>query len=225
MRAQIPVSVNLPIAPKHDHATARIGRIKPDFGRAVFRQDRQLKRDVGTLRSHAASVVSPTRGAPGLQPTPLSAPALPQGQRIPLGYAHAMRVIYSTPRLENAERVAQLLEQEGVSVRLLFGPHYKRNTWRGANYRQTQNPGDWPRVLVLNNGDLPRARAVLRTAGLLSPAPFERGDTDELAAPSIVFNKADRTPADPGVVARRIRLALIAVVLLIAVIQAVRLLM
>lgn len=133
-----------------------------------------------------------------------------------------MRIIYTTPRLDNAEQVAGLLEQGGVPVRVLFGPHFRRNTWRGANYRQAKDAGNWPRVMVLNNGDLPKARALLRDAGLMAPAPFSRppaaADREPAAAPG--------ARARPGrSTAKRVRLLLIAVVALLALVQTLRFLL
>ena len=135
-------------------------------------------------------------------------------------YPVAMRIIYSTPRLENAEKIARMLEDDGVGVRLLYGPHFRRNTWKGANYRQAGDPGNWPRVMVLNNGDLPRARDLLRKAGVLPPAAFDRldGNADEVS----VFLRARSLPADPLSAARVVRVALIIAVLVVAVIQFAR---
>lgn len=132
-----------------------------------------------------------------------------------------MRIIYSTPRLENAERVAKLMEAEGIGVRLLFGPQFRRNRWRSTDYRQTDDPGHWPRVLVLNNGDLPKARAVLRSAGLMAPASFDRGEDPSSA---LQFRPRTQT-SDPARFANRIRVALIAILMLVILVQGVRALM
>lgn len=137
-----------------------------------------------------------------------------------LRYALGVRVIYSTPRLDNAERVASLLEADGVATRLLYGPHFRRNTWRGANYSQPSNPGNWPRVLVLNNGDLPKARAVLRQAGLMAPAGFDRDEDAPEPAPIIQSRQDDS--GRPRILASRIRVALIVILLLVAAIQGTR---
>lgn len=133
-------------------------------------------------------------------------------------YPDAMRVIYTTPRLENAERVAEMMAKEGIGVRLLYGPHFRRPTWRGANYRQTDNPGHWPRVLVLNNGDLPRARGVLRSAGLLASAGYDRGEGE---AANLRF-RPKPAAADAGRIALRIRAALIAILFLVILVQGFR---
>lgn len=137
----------------------------------------------------------------------------------PVRYARAVRIIYSTPRLENAERVASLLEADGVATRLLYGPRFRRNTWRGADYGQPRNPGDWPRVLVLNNGDLPKARAVLRQAGLMAPAAFDR---DENTADAPVLRSRRDDGRRPMITASRIRIALIVMLLAVAAIQGAR---
>ena len=131
-----------------------------------------------------------------------------------------MRVIYSTPRLENAERVSTLLEERGVAVRLLYGPHHRRRSWNGADYGQASNPGDWPRVMVLNNGDLPAAREALRELGLLEPAAFERLQADPDAADAPVFRSPAATARGPQTtpaVARRVRLVLMAILLVVIV--------
>lgn len=137
-----------------------------------------------------------------------------------LRYPDAMRIIYSTPRLENAERIAKMLADEGISVRLLYGPHHRRNTWKGANYRHAGDPGNWPRIMVLNNGDLPRGRVVLREAGVMPPAAYDRQDSGKDA--SLVFSRAETQPGDAVATARVVRIALIAAVLIVGTIQAVR---
>lgn len=132
-----------------------------------------------------------------------------------------MRIVYTTPRLENAEHVAAMLEQGGVPVRVLFGPHFRRNTWRGANYRQGRDPGNWPRVMVVNNGDLPEARRLLREAGLIAPPAFDRAAA---ATPA----SAVAATAEPGRPARRVlpvRWLLLATLVAVAIVQGVRFLL
>lgn len=97
-----------------------------------------------------------------------------------------MRIVYRTPRLTNAEQLAALLEERGIEARVLHGPKHRRATWRSVNYN---NPGDdqrdWPAVMVVRNGDLPQARALLRESGLLEPSSYGQPDADaDTAAPS-----------------------------------------
>lgn len=133
-----------------------------------------------------------------------------------------MHVIYTTPRLDNAERVAALLDQAGVGNRVLYGPHHKKQpAWRATNYRQASDPGNWPRVMVLNNGDLPQARGILREAGLLAPAAYERADE---SAPALDYALTPR-PAGPKrswLTPGRVRTVLILTVLVLALLQFAR---
>lgn len=145
-----------------------------------------------------------------------------------------MRIVYSTPRLENAERIADLLAADGIAVRLLYGPRHRRAAWRGTSYVQSGDAGQWPRVMVLNNGDLPQARARLREAGFLAPAAFEREDPDlggtDAAAGAIdlpgraPYRLTEPAPAaEPGRrLARRIRLGLVGLLLAVVVVQSLR---
>ncbi len=133
-----------------------------------------------------------------------------------------MQVIYSTPRLDNAERVAALLDEATIPNRVLYGPHHKKMpSWRATNYRQASDPGSWPRVMVLNNGDLPQARQVLRDAGLLPPAAFERGGeaaSNRAYVPKPVDPPAGRSWITPG----RIRTVLVLTILVLALLQFAR---
>ncbi len=130
-----------------------------------------------------------------------------------------MQVIYVTPRLENAERVSTLLSDAGIGNRVLYGPHHRRPSWRAPNYRQAADPGNWPRVLVLSNGDLPQARQILRDAGLLAPPAYERdGDPPAPRHHTAAVPPADavrRSWLTPG----RIRTVLIITVLVLALLQ------
>ncbi len=77
-----------------------------------------------------------------------------------------MRQVFTSPRIENAEAVAQLLREGGIEVRLSNG-----RGWRGAirgnfSYREQPTRGQQPEVWVLRSEDYPRARQLLREAGL-----------------------------------------------------------
>lgn len=155
-----------------------------------------------------------------------------------------MRVIYTTPRLENAERIADLLRQGEIEVRVLFGPHFKRNTWRGANYRQAEDPGNWPKVMVVDNADLAKARALLREAGVLGLSSLDQDrrvrdpDAAESPAPTSPRDYQARRAANPSrprgsyletptrrPARSRLRIVLVALVVLVALAQALRLLL
>lgn len=78
-----------------------------------------------------------------------------------------MRQVFTSARIENVERVARLLREGGVEVRIANG-----RGWRGAirgnfSYRESTARGAQPEIWVLRSGDYPRARQLLREAGLL----------------------------------------------------------
>jgi len=101
-----------------------------------------------------------------------------------------MRKIFSSQRLENVEAVARLLEAEGIEVRIENGRALHRAIRGNFSYRddpKTRTPQ--PEVWVVRSDDQPRARALMREAGLLQdttrsegqlyaprPRPLERGN-------------------------------------------------
>lgn len=77
-----------------------------------------------------------------------------------------MRQVFSSTRLENVEGVAKLLEEAGIEVRITDGRSYKSG-WSGRRtYNDTQRAAQ-PAVWVVKSEDQPRARQLLRDAGLL----------------------------------------------------------
>ena len=80
-----------------------------------------------------------------------------------------MREVFSSPRLENVEKVAEYLEQEGIQVRITNGRSYHGNRRRHFSYRAGVNNGPQAAVWVIHSEDQPRARALMREAGLAGP--------------------------------------------------------
>lgn len=78
-----------------------------------------------------------------------------------------MRQVFTSQRLENVEGVADLLRAEGIEVRITNPRSYKGNR-RGAFKYTAPRPGPQGAVWVVRSEDQPRARALLRDAGLLS---------------------------------------------------------
>ena len=128
-----------------------------------------------------------------------------------------MRQVFTSQRIENVEGVAQLLRDEGIEVRIANGRSYKGNRRGTFKYSQpvaAQQPAVW----VVRSEDQPRARALLREAGLLAttrPTGAFLGTTPPAAA--------DAKPApDPQRRAMRIKLALIAAIVLVILLQYLR---
>lgn len=77
-----------------------------------------------------------------------------------------MRQVFSSARLENVEQVAKLLEDAGIEVRITDGRSFKKGIRGDFSYRS--KPGERvPAIWVIRSEDQPRARAMLREAGLM----------------------------------------------------------
>ena len=79
-----------------------------------------------------------------------------------------MRRIFASPRLENVEGVARLLEEQGIEVRITDGRSYRGGIRGNFSYRDDAREGPEPAVWIVNAEDQPRARELLREAGLLA---------------------------------------------------------
>src|SRR3546814_11896478 len=117
-----------------------------------------------------------------------------------------MRQVFSSPRLENVERVAQLLEEAGVQTRLTHGRSYRGGLRGNFSYREGADAKPVPAVWVVRSEDQPRARALLRELGLLDSTrgdtgyrlPTFRSETAEAPADA----RSEETPAGKGVSGR-----------------------
>ncbi len=77
-----------------------------------------------------------------------------------------MRQVFTSQRIENVEGVARLLQEAGIDVRI-NNPRSYRGAIRGNfSYRDQVKRGAQPEVWVLRSEDYPRARQLLREAGL-----------------------------------------------------------
>lgn len=78
-----------------------------------------------------------------------------------------MRQVFTSPRLENVERVAALLQEHGVVTRITNGRTFKGSLRGNFSYRESANKNPPPAVWVVRSEDQPKARELLREAGLL----------------------------------------------------------
>ena len=124
-----------------------------------------------------------------------------------------MRQVFSSPRLENVERVAQLLRDDGIAVKVTQRRAYKGGLRGNFSYRDDTRTEPMPAVWVVRSEDQPRARAMLRELGLLDST---RSDTGyRLPA----FRSEEPAAADdPGRKrAFRLKLGLLAVIAIVVV--------
>src|SRR5690606_21001891 len=76
-----------------------------------------------------------------------------------------MRKVFTSARLENVESVARMLSDAGIEVRITNGRSYKGGIRGNFSYRDEDRK--IPEVWVIRSADQPRARAMLREAGLM----------------------------------------------------------
>jgi hypothetical protein len=76
-----------------------------------------------------------------------------------------MRQVFTSARLENVEQVAKLLEDAGIEVRITNGRSYKGGIRGNFTYRDEGERK--PAVWIVRSEDQPKARTLLREAGLM----------------------------------------------------------
>jgi hypothetical protein len=114
-----------------------------------------------------------------------------------------MRRIFASPRLENVEGVARLLEERGIEVRITNGRSYRGAIRGNFSYRDGAREGPEPAVWIVNADDQPRARTLMRAAGLL-----ESTRTPQDSYLSARDDDAETKPRRSG----RLKLALLAAI-------------
>lgn len=88
-----------------------------------------------------------------------------------------MRQVFSSPRLENVERVAALLREAGIETRVTQARSYKGGLRGDFSYRDHVRTDPVPAVWVVKSEDQPAAREILRDAGLLDSTRVATGYT------------------------------------------------
>lgn len=116
-----------------------------------------------------------------------------------------MRQVFTSPRVENVEGVARMLEEAGIEVRITHGRGWKGAIRGNFSYRDHAPRGPQPAVWVIRSDQQPQARELLRDAGLLQST---RPDAGGFVAPTLHAGTpgAAASAQPPG---RRIRLGLL----------------
>lgn len=87
-----------------------------------------------------------------------------------------MRKVFTSPRLENVEAVANLLREQGIAVKIDQGRSYHGNRRSTFSYRvQEDDQTPQPSVWIVHADDQPRGRQLLRDAGLLESSRAGEG--------------------------------------------------
>ena len=83
-----------------------------------------------------------------------------------------MRQIYTSPRVENVERIVALLGEAGIETRVTNHRSWAGRDYRRSSYSARTDSSEWPQVWVVKAEDQPRARALLREAGIAPAVRF-----------------------------------------------------
>lgn len=87
-----------------------------------------------------------------------------------------MRKVFTSPRLENVEAVANLLREQGIAVKIDQGRSYHGKRRSTFSYRvQEDDQTPQPSVWIVHADDQPRGRQLLRDAGLLESSRAGEG--------------------------------------------------
>jgi hypothetical protein len=119
-----------------------------------------------------------------------------------------MRQVFSSPRLENVEAVAELLRAQDIEVRISNGRGYRSGIRGNFSYRDSSKAGPTPAVWVLRADQQPQARQLLRDAGLLQSG---RSPDDSFLPPNLQFG-SDNISVDERRQRSRLRYVLLAAV-------------
>ena len=123
-----------------------------------------------------------------------------------------MRQIYTSPRVENVDRVVAMLAEAGIETSVTNRRNWSGSSYQRASYSAKQNPESWPQVWIVKAEDQPRARQLMREAGI-EPAVRH---AQELA---LSRRGAGTKPAGYNRWAVYIRLCLIAAIVLIVLLR------
>jgi hypothetical protein len=89
-----------------------------------------------------------------------------------------MRQIYTSPRMENIQRVVALMAEQGIETSVSNRRAYQGADWKRFSYTARGDRDAWPQVSVVRSEDQTRARQILREAGIEPATRF----AEELAA-------------------------------------------
>ena len=131
-----------------------------------------------------------------------------------------MRSVFTSQRLENVEAVAKMLEDAGIEVKISNDRSYKGKRRSNFSYRDSvQKLEPDPQVWVIKAEDQPKARAILREAGLFQDSKRGFGPS-EAGSPQSYLPLSAQTPPDHrrdrrAALVLRARLWLLAIIILL----------
>lgn len=127
-----------------------------------------------------------------------------------------MRQVFTSLRVETVEGVAKLLEEAGIEVYLANGRSYHSKRGGQFSYAEPMKLKQQPSVWVKRAEDQPRAREILRAAGLLATTRPTQGEPMIFASTDTVDEPKKRP------LAWRIRIALLIAIAIAALVTVLR---
>ncbi len=126
-----------------------------------------------------------------------------------------MRQVYTSLRVETVEGVAKLLKDAGIEVHIANGRSYHSKRGGQFSYAEPMQPKQQPSLWVKRAEDQPRAREILREAGLI--ASSRQGQQ-----PGLVFSTPAVGSAAKRPLAGKIRIVLLGAIAVAAVVTVIR---
>lgn len=121
-----------------------------------------------------------------------------------------MRRLYTSPRMENIDRLVAVMAEHGIATRVTTRRAYEGSTYRRFSYARPGHSDNWPAVWVRHASDHTRARQLMRDIGI---EPVTRY-AEELAA----YRSRQAGGRSPARIAARVRTAvLVAVCIALAI--------
>ena len=127
-----------------------------------------------------------------------------------------MRQVFTSLRIETVEGVAKLLEDAGIEVYLANGRSYHSKRGGQFSYAEPMKLKQQPSVWVKRAEDQPRAREILRAAGLLATTRPTQGEPLVFAGADAIDEPKKRP------LAWRIRIALLIAIAVAALVTVLR---
>lgn len=121
-----------------------------------------------------------------------------------------MRRIYSSPRIENVERLVAVMAEHGIATKITNRRAYDGSGWSRFSYARPGQSDEWPSVWVKHASDHTRARQVMREIGIEPATRY----AEDLAA----YRFRKNGGRSPDRFATRVRIAvLVALVIAVAI--------
>ncbi|HEX5961765.1 MAG TPA: hypothetical protein VFY97_11035 [Rhodanobacteraceae bacterium] len=77
-----------------------------------------------------------------------------------------MRRIYTSPRIENIERLVAVMAEHGIATKVTNRRVYDGTSYTRFSYARPGHSDDWPAVWVRHASDHTRARQLMREIGI-----------------------------------------------------------